>query len=105
MWLLVVVLPLLALGGALLPLARACYHPPGGAFAPFATLDWYRQYLAARPPFRFAFAPFGALDARWGDWRDTYVTYALTGVALAVPRGRHASPHDAGSPDHLVIRA
>lgn len=85
---LLLLLPLLALGGALLPLAWACYAPPGGAFAQFATLDWYRQYLAARPPFRLAFAPFGALDARWGDWRDPYMTYALTGVAPAVPRGR-----------------
>ncbi len=92
---LVLLLPLVALGGAVLPLVRACYAPPGGAFAQFATLDWYRHYLAARPPFRLAFAPFGALDARWGDWRDTYMTYALTGVAPAVPRGRGLLWHGA----------
>ena len=81
-------LPPLALGYALALLVAAGYRPPGGPFAQFATLDWYREYLGARMPFRPALAPLAPLDARWGDWRPAYAAYATTGVAPDFPRGR-----------------
>ena len=81
-------LPPLALGYALALLVGAGYRPPGGPFAQFATLDWYREYLGARMPFRPALAPLAPLDARWGDWRPAYAAYATTGVAPDFPHGR-----------------
>ena len=87
---LVLLLPLMAFGGAFAVIAGECAAVPGGPFAPFALLDWYRQYLGARPPFRLAFAPFGPLDAWWGDWRAAHAAYALTGVGGGFPAGRRA---------------
>jgi hypothetical protein len=80
-------LPLLAFGCALAVIGVECARAPGGAFAQFATLDWYRRYLGTRLPFRLAFAPFGLLEARWGDWDPAYTAYALTGSEADFPRG------------------
>jgi hypothetical protein len=80
-------LPLLAFGCTLAVLARGCLLAWDTPFARFAALDWYRQYLGARMPFRLAYAPFAPLDARWGDWRDAYAAYALAGAGPAVPGG------------------
>ena len=79
--------PLLAFGCALAVISVECATVPGGAFARFATLDWYRRYLGTRLPFRLAFAPFGPLEARWGDWDPAYTAYALTGNDPGFPGG------------------